>query len=180
MKEQFLKQAEREYSPQKRIAGLALEGVFFLGILPGFLIYVPPRLDLLLGFPHLDLGAANIIIGCILAVAGLLFAWWSIYIQFTIGRGTPVPLMATQKLIIQRPYSYCRNPMALGTIVALTGVALWVGSISALLLVFTGAALLLSYIKLLEEKEMVLRFGDAYLEYRKETPFIIPRFQDRR
>jgi protein-S-isoprenylcysteine O-methyltransferase Ste14 len=91
-----------------------------------------------------------------------------------------VPLMATQQLIVQKPYSYCRNPMALGAIMAFVGVAILIGSISAIILVLTGAVFLLVYIKLLEEKEMTLRFGEAYQEYKKHTPFIIPRLWQRK
>jgi protein-S-isoprenylcysteine O-methyltransferase Ste14 len=68
--------------------------------------------------------------------------------------------MATQQLIVQKPYSYCRNPMALGAIVAFLGVAILIGSISAMVLVLAGMVLLLAYIKLFEENEMELpRFG---------------------
>jgi protein-S-isoprenylcysteine O-methyltransferase Ste14 len=179
MKEIFLKQAKHEYSPGKRIMALVIEGIFFLGLFPGALVYFPPRLDQQFELPSLAFWNINIVLGCGLVVAGLLFAWWAIYVQFTIGRGTPVPVMATQQLIIQKPYSYCRNPMALGAIVAYLGVAILTGSISAVLLVLTLAVLLLVYIKLLEEKEMELRFGEAYREYRKQTPFIIPRFRKR-
>jgi protein-S-isoprenylcysteine O-methyltransferase Ste14 len=179
MKEKFLKQAKHEYSPRKRIIALMFEGLFFLGLFPGALIYFPPRLDQRFELPSLAFGVINIVLGCGFVVAGLLFGWWAIYAQFTIGRGTPVPVMATQQLIIQKPYSYCRNPMALGAIVAYLGVAILAGSISAVLLVLTLAVLLLAYIKLLEEKEMELRFGEAYREYRKQTPFIIPRFRKR-
>jgi protein-S-isoprenylcysteine O-methyltransferase Ste14 len=70
--------------------------------------------------------------------------------------------------------------MALGTIVAGLGVAILIGSISAVVLVLTLAGLLLVYIKFLEEKEMELRFGEAYREYRKQIPFIIPRFRKRK
>ena len=85
--------------------------------------------------------------------------------------------MATQQLIIQKPYDYCRNPMALGAIVLYIGVAILIGSISAVVLVLAFAALLLVYIKLLEQKEMELPFGEAYREYRRRTPFIIPRLR---
>jgi protein-S-isoprenylcysteine O-methyltransferase Ste14 len=88
--------------------------------------------------------------------------------------------MATQQLIIQKPYNYCRNPMALGAIAVYLGVAILIGSISAIVLVLTFTVLLLVYIKFLEEKEMELRFGEAYREYRKQTPFIIPRFRKRK
>jgi protein-S-isoprenylcysteine O-methyltransferase Ste14 len=180
MEEKSLKQAKREYSPGKRIIALMIEGIFFLGILPGTLVYFSPLLDHQFQLPPLAFGVINIILGCGFVVAGLLFGWWAIYVQFTIGRGTPVPVMATQQLIIQKPYNYCRNPMALGAIVAYLGVAALVGSISAVALVLILAILLLIYIKLLEEKEMELRFGEAYREYRKQTPFIIPRFRKRK
>jgi protein-S-isoprenylcysteine O-methyltransferase Ste14 len=70
--------------------------------------------------------------------------------------------------------------MALGTIVAFLGVAILIGSISAVALVLIGTVILLVYIKFLEEKEMELRFGEAYREYREQTPFIIPRFRKRK
>jgi protein-S-isoprenylcysteine O-methyltransferase Ste14 len=177
MKEKFLNQAKREYSPGKRIMALMIEGIFFISILPGALIYFSPLLDRQFKLPPLAFGLLNIVLGCGFVVAGILFAWWTIYVQFTIGRGTPVPIMATQQLIIQKPYNYCRNPMALGAIVVYLGVAILIGSISAAGLVLAFSVLLLVYIKFLEEKEMELRFGEAYREYRKQTPFIIPRFR---
>lgn len=180
MKEKLLKQAKHEYSPRERIVALMVEGVFFLGVLPGTLIYFSALLDRQFALPSFAFGIITIVLGCGFVVAGILFAWWAIYVQFTIGRGTPAPIMATQQLIIQKPYNYCRNPMALGTIVAGLGLAIFIGSISAVVLVLTLAVLLLIYIKFLEEKEMELRFGEAYREYRKQTPFIIPHFRKRK
>lgn len=180
MKEKFLKQAEREHSPGERIVLLIIAGIFFLGILPGALVYFSRLLDHKLKFPRLAYGAVNVILGCVFIVAGFLLGWWTNYVQFAIGRGTPVPIMATQQLITQKPYNYCRNPMALGTIVAFGGISILIGSISAIVLVLIGAVLLLVYIKFLEEKEMELRFGEAYREYREQTPFLIPRLRQRK
>ncbi len=179
MKEKFLKQAGREYSPERRLIALVVEGIFFLGILPAALVRFSSLLDQQFEMPHLAFGLINIIPGCGLVVMGILFAWWAIYIQFAIGRGTPVPIMATQQLIVEKPYNYCRNPMALGAIVAFFGVAILIGSISAIVLVLAGSVLLLVYIRLVEEKELELRFGEAYQAYRKQTPFIIPRLRPR-
>ena len=180
MKEKLLEQAKREYSPGKRIIALIIEGIFFLGILPAALIYFSSLLDLQFKLPHLAFGVINIVLGCGFVAAGFSLGWWAAYVQFTVGRGTPVPVMATQQLIIQKPYSYCRNPMALGAIVAYLGIAILIGSISAAAVVLALAVLLLIYIKFLEEKEMELRFGEAYLEYRKQTPFIVPRLRQRK
>ena len=44
-------------------------------------------------------------------------------------------------------------------------------------MVLLPAICLLVYIKLIEEKEMRLRFGADYIEYRRQTPFLFPRFR---
>jgi protein-S-isoprenylcysteine O-methyltransferase Ste14 len=43
-----------------------------------------------------------------------------------------------------------------------------------------GAVALLAYIRLVEEKEMAARFGEAYPAYRRRVPFIIPRLHGSR
>ncbi len=180
MKERLLRQARREYAPGPRLATLAVAGFFFLIVLPYFLIRQGARLDQRFGWTRLRRHPANRVLGWPLIVTGWLFAIWSVYALFTRGRGTPVPLMATQKLVVQRPYSYCRNPMALGAIGMYLGIALVAGSIGAGLLVLLSAALLLLYIKWGEEREMTARFGQEYLAYKQRTPFLIPRLWARR
>ncbi len=180
MRDRLLKQTSREYGPKARLALLAVAGVIFVIVLPLALVRLGGRLDRALGWPALSYPPANAIIGGLMILAGWPFALWSIYVQFTLGRGTPVPVMATQKLIVGPPYSYCRNPMALGAIVAYLGVSVVAGSPGAGLLWFLGAVALLTYIRLVEEKEMVARFGEAYLAYRRRVPFIIPRLRKSR
>jgi len=45
--------------------------------------------------------------------------------------------------------------------------------------VSSDASLLLLYLKLVEEKELAERFGDEYLAYKREVPFILPRMPRR-
>ncbi|HSN76551.1 MAG TPA: isoprenylcysteine carboxylmethyltransferase family protein, partial [Anaerolineae bacterium] len=171
----LLKQTKRGYAPKARLALLAAAGVLFVIILPLALLGLGGLLDRWLGWPALSYPPLNAIIGGLMVLAGWLLGLWTNYVQFTLGRGTPVPVMATQELIVSPPYSYCRNPMALGAIVAYLGVCVVAGSPGAALLVAVGAIALLTYIRLVEEKEMVARFGEAYLAYRRRVPFIIPR-----
>jgi len=175
--EKLLELAKKEYPAKKRFTALFLEAIFFLIILPFLLVWLGGAVDRCLNLPDLSAGIFNVLLGVPVIFAGWLFAIWSIYVQFTIGRGTPIPVMATQELIIQPPYSYCRNPMTLGAIVMYTGVSILVGSIGAFLLVVIGATALLTYIHKFEEQEMILRFGDAYKAYRRQTPFFIPKFR---
>jgi protein-S-isoprenylcysteine O-methyltransferase Ste14 len=124
MKNKIMKQAGHEYSPNQRLIFLLLLVPVFLVLLPYLFVFLGQKVDQWLGWPPILNEPLNYMVGVLLIVLGLFFALWSIYGQFTIGRGTPVPLMPTQKLVVQPPFTYCRNPMSLGTIVAYSGVAL--------------------------------------------------------
>jgi len=176
MKNKFLEQAKHEYSPKQRLIFLLPLAPIFLFLLPYLFIRLGSGIDHWLQWPQILPLPYNFILGGLLILPGGVFAMWSIYSQFTLGRGTPVPLVATQQLIIQPPYTYCRNPMALGTILVYLGAAVLFHSLGGIVIVLLFSGLLLFYIKRVEEKEMVLRFGQPYLAYKKSTPFIIPRF----
>lgn len=178
MRDRLLNQASREYGPSQRLAVLVPAGLLFVVILPLTILSLGRRLDRLLRRPpRRSIKGANAITGGLLVLGGWLLGIWANYVQFTEGRGTPVPVMATQKLITRPPYSYCRNPMALGAIIAYQGVSLIAGSLGAALLVALWSAKLLIYIKALEEREMVARFGEAYEDYRRRVPFLLPRLR---
>jgi len=179
MKDKLLEQASHEYSPKKRIVLLLFLAPIFLFILPFLFIRLGAKLDQWLQWPPFLSLPFSLILGLLLILPSWLFAMWSNYSQFTIGRGTPVPFMATQKLIVQPPYTYCRNPMALGAIGMYLGVAILSCSIGAVILVLFFAGCLLIYIKRFEENEMEIRFGQEYMAYKQRTPFLIPRFWNR-
>jgi protein-S-isoprenylcysteine O-methyltransferase Ste14 len=179
MKNKLLEQARHEYNPNQRLVALVFLAPIFLLILPYLFVRLGARLDQWLSWRPILPVPFNLVAGLLLMLPSWLFALWSIYSQFTIGRGTPVPLMATQKLIVQPPYTYCRNPMALGTFGAYLGVAILFHSPGAVILVLFFAVALLIYIKRAEENEMELRFGQEYLTYKGQVPFLIPRFWKR-
>ena len=82
------------------------------------------NLDARLGLQGFYVGVINIILGGVMMIVGGFFAMWSIYAQLTRGRGTPLPLMPTQELLIRGPFAYCRNPMTFGTILAYLGLGI--------------------------------------------------------
>jgi protein-S-isoprenylcysteine O-methyltransferase Ste14 len=171
----FREWAKREYSPEQRIVFLAFLGILFVIIIPFLLVIVSPILDQILQLPRFVYGFMNPIVGLPLIGAGLFFALWSIQSQFTVGKGTPAPMMPTRKLVALGPYSYCRNPMTFGTLLSYLGVGVWIGSASAVCLTSFFAILLVTYIKVVEERELELRFGEEYLQYKRGTSFIMPR-----
>ncbi len=172
--------AKREHSAARRIAITLLAGPVFLGLLPFLVAGAGPRLDRRLGLRPLKRGGVNRIVGGLLMVPGFSLGVWSIITQLTRGRGTPLPVMPTQELLTEGPFRYCRNPMTLGTVLAYLGIGVGAGTTAGTGLVLGLAASLLVYLKRLEEGELAERFGEAYLAYRREVPFIIPRPPKRR
>lgn len=172
---QFKRWAEKEYSMAQRVLALIPAGALFLFLIPYVLAGLAPKLDRRLGLPSLGSGIPSLLTGTIFILIGLIYALWSISDQLFRARGTPLPVMATQKLLITGPFKQCRNPMSFGTILLYFGIAMIVGSISALMMVSGFTALLVVYIKVIEERELEARFGEEYINYRARTPFLIPR-----
>ncbi len=164
-----------EHSESTRIAVTLLAGPVFLGVLPFLVAGVGPRIDRWLGLSPPRIGAAGRILGGVLTAAGFSLGFWSVYTQLDRGRGTPLPMMPTQELLTDGPFRYCRNPMTLGAILAYLGIAVSVRTPAGCGLVLSFATSLLVYLKRLEEGELAERFGQAYLAYKRETPFIVPR-----
>ncbi|NMB54450.1 MAG: isoprenylcysteine carboxylmethyltransferase family protein [Leptolinea sp.] len=171
----FVRWTRKEYSLPVRLLATACAGLLFAFLIPLTLIKFLPRVDTALGIPPLTFGYVNLLIGGICMLIGLVFGFWSIGDQLFDARGTPIPVLATQKLLVRGPFKYCRNPMSFGTFMAYFGLSICVGSVSSFVGVAVFAVLLMLYIKKFEERELEARFGEEYKEYKTKTPFIIPR-----
>ena len=170
----FVEWAKKKYTEKQRLAAMIPLGLLFVVILPYFFVWTS-GIDKRLGIPSLKFEPLNLVIGIALAVVGLIFAFWSNLSVFQEGKGTPAPIMPTQKLVLTGPYLYCRNPMSFGAMFFYLGIVVIVGSISSFVLWLILTMALLIYLKCIEEKELQARFGQEYLEYKRRVPFIIPR-----
>jgi protein-S-isoprenylcysteine O-methyltransferase Ste14 len=73
---------------------------------------------------------------------------------------------------------YMRNPMSLSAYLFLVAYPIRFPSSYLLLASLIGiipAHIL--YLKIYEEKELELKFGEEYLKYKKEAPFLMPRIK---
>ncbi|RME81993.1 MAG: isoprenylcysteine carboxylmethyltransferase family protein [Caldilineae bacterium] len=177
MLHKFQEWAQREHRTPHRVLSLVAGGAVFGFGVPIVLVALAAWLDRILHLPRLIYGQLNISLGLLMAFGGWALAAWAVQVQVVEGRGTPVPLVPTRNLVVRGPYAYCRNPMALGVILFYLGVAVWLGSPAVLVAVLLIAAVLLLYFRYIEEKELEMRFGQAYLEYKRTTPFLIPRLR---
>jgi protein-S-isoprenylcysteine O-methyltransferase Ste14 len=170
----FKQWQNNEASEGKRLLALVIGALVFPIGIPAILVVLLPQVDNRIGIGSFYIGYENIAVGVIAIMMGGFLGFWTIIAQIKLASGTPFPMLPTKKLLIVGPYRYCRNPMTLGTITAYAGVAISVGSYTALLVVAIFSLMLILYLKLIEEKELEMRFGQEYLEYKKNTPFILP------
>lgn len=103
---------------------------------------------------------------------------WALYELWTKGNGTPAPITPTNKLVTTGPYEWCRNPIELGTNIYFLALGIYFDSlVTGILCMVFGLALGTAYIKYIEEKEMLIRFGKPYKEYLHSVPFMcLPYF----
>ncbi len=117
----------------------------------------------------------NALAGAVLIVLGLpilLEAFARFALQ---GRGTPAPVAPTERLVVQGPYRFVRNPMYVAVTTVILGQALLLGD--SRLLAY-GAVVWLSFhlfVLLYEEPTLRRRFGPDYDAFRAAVPRWIPR-----
>jgi protein-S-isoprenylcysteine O-methyltransferase Ste14 len=119
-----------------------------------------------------------IAVGCLLIAGGLGMLIWTVLLFDRVGEGTlglgnvmgePV------HLVVRGPYRHVRNPMITGVLCILLGEAAVTASGSllgwfAIFLAFQATA-----IRVWEEPHLAKRYGDEYVDYRRNVPRWIPR-----
>ena len=117
------------------------------------------------------------VIGVLLAVAGLILlaVTASMFIRF--GRGTIAPWNPTRKLIVSGLYLHVRNPMIIGVLTALLGESLIFHSVQIFTWLIAFFIINDIYFVFSEEPGLTKRFGEEYLEYKRNVPRWIPRLR---
>ena len=126
---------------------------------------------------HMVLPVLQAIVGVIFVVLGLTLLITTIRLFIIVGRGTLAPWDPTKKFVAVGPYRYTRNPMISGVIFILIGETIIFGSISLLLWAVTFFIINTIYFILSEEPGLKKRFGEQYLQYKKNVPRWLPRLR---
>jgi protein-S-isoprenylcysteine O-methyltransferase Ste14 len=132
-------------------------------------------IDRWFNFPQFPPAPINGYLFLLFMIAGLLLVFWCLY-NFIKIKGTPVPFNPPPKLVTSGPYAYVRNPMLSGVFIFLFGVGCALQSVS-LLFMFTPLFILINIMELkaIEEPELEMRLGNAYIDYKKKTPMFFPK-----
>jgi protein-S-isoprenylcysteine O-methyltransferase Ste14 len=97
------------------------------------------------------------------------------FIRF--GRGTIAPWNPTRKLVVSGLYLHVRNPMIIGVLTALLGESLIFHSVQIFTWLIAFFIINNIYFVLSEEPGLTKRFGEEYLEYKRNVPRWIPRLR---
>jgi len=92
------------------------------------------------------------------------------------GWGAPFGIALSRRLAVDWLYAWTRNPMVLATLAFAVALGIWLQAAGLVLwvcLLITPA--LLFFVKMFEERELEIRFGAGYLQYKASTPMLIPR-----
>lgn len=150
-------------------------GITIFGAFTALFVLAALWVDELLGLPGVLPDGASLPVAIPVMAIGVAVTAWSGY-HFLKVKGTPVPFNPPPEIVDTGPYRYARNPMLTGVFLFLFGLGFAFDSFS-LVLFFTPLFILVNVWELqqIEEPELVKRFGDPYVEYRRRTPMFIPR-----
>lgn len=160
---------------KRRLISTPIAAIIFFGIITLFIL-CGLWVDTLLSLQSIN-GSWRFIVSAILFLPGLFLAGLSVS-QFIRTKGTPVPISPPPKLITTGLYAHARNPMIIGGFFLLEGLGFLLGSL-AVIVVFAPLPVLLYvlFIVTVEERELEMRFGEEYRDYKRRVPRFFPRFK---
>jgi len=167
----------------KMILGYVTGGLFVIGLIPSIIYLISALFDRVYRLEIFQNAVIKWTIILIFFVIGLIYGIWSILIQNTIGKGGPVEIgnieisPKTENLVVSGPYKNTRNPMLFGTFLIYLAFALFINSVTSVILVIAIFVFMLIAVVKMEEKRLVRDFGHPYEEYRKKVSKFIPFFQ---
>lgn len=182
LKGRQLRRGEKVYAEVERplgsIIGLAAVGtiIYFLEVILYLFLVFTNLISILYIFPlyfqfpfvfHMQ------IVGLILTAVGYSLFIWSVVVRgrYAVSWGMP----ENQRLVTWGPYSYVRHPSYLGYFLMFFGLfSLWPNLFTLFPLVAIPGYHRVTFD---EERLLVQRFGDEYVEYKRKTGRFIPKFR---
>lgn len=108
------------------------------------------------------------IVGTAIALLGVLLGFWSwlLFKKYDIALR---PTSDTHKLIFEGPYRFTRNPIYLGMVLFLLGIAMYIGTLPFYLVAVAFFITLNNVYIPYEEIKLSSKFSDSYLDYTRQV-----------
>jgi protein-S-isoprenylcysteine O-methyltransferase Ste14 len=141
---------------------------------PGFvLVYFPYWIT------HFQLPAAEplwrMLIAFALMLAGLAPLFTSIARFIFEGRGTLVPAVPTERLVVTGLYRFVRNPMYVGVLTTLAGETVLFEKVQIVEYTLVVGLLIYLFVLFYEEPTLLRRYPDDFPRYKRNVPRWLPR-----
>ncbi|HEY2374361.1 MAG TPA: isoprenylcysteine carboxylmethyltransferase family protein [Gemmatimonadaceae bacterium] len=162
-----------ESEDSRKTSRVALRAAIFIVLMPGAIGGWIPYL-IAGGHSRIPVWTADRVLGVVLFVVGWSILLWCTFEFVQRGRGTPSPNSAPVELVTTGLFCFVRNPMYVGVVTAISGIALARHSWSAGVYGATVAVAFHLRVVLYEEPRLTREFGDAYLTYRERVNRWIP------
>ena len=109
-------------------------------------------------------------VGLFFVAIALVIDLWSLFL-FSRARTTfhPLKLDNTSALVTSGMYRLTRNPMYLGLLLLLTGVAIWLGGLTPFLMLPLFVWIITNHQIIHEERILEEKFEQHYLEYKQKV-----------
>ncbi len=96
--------SKQNYNKAQIISSTLFGASMELGIIPFLLIVCSKQLDKLFSTQMLLSEPLRIVATSLCFLIGIPWFSWAIYVHYVQGRGTPLPLVPTKRLIVKGPY----------------------------------------------------------------------------
>lgn len=114
-------------------------------------------------------GLVPVLVGTIVAIAGMAFSLYSVH---TLGRSFSI-IPQSRAIVVNGPYKYLRHPLYAGEIVAMTGFV--IAHLSVATLALLVLLVVLQAYRAIEEEKILASTLPAYQEYMSITHRLVPR-----
>lgn len=164
------KQSSVNYILFKTLSQVLVVWTLILVVLP----YLIAKLEVNLAIGRIEFpgqGTLAAVLFGLFSIPGI----WAAIVMSRYGKGTPLPLDHATNLVVQGPYSYVRNPMALSGVGQGLAVALFLGSPLVTAYALMGSAIWQFIFRPLEEDDMAARFGAEFAVYSRNVMCWFPK-----
>ena len=153
---------------------IAVSALFTLFGGPGIVLVLAPWLITRFRVPSHE-PESRIVIAAALIVVGMIPLLESIVRFVIVGRGTLMPLVPTEHLVVSGLYRYVRNPMYVGVLTVLAGEVLLFDSRAMMEYLATVWLAIHLFVCFYEEGKLARTFPDEYRRYKSHVPRWLPR-----
>ena len=167
--------------PRLGCGAVAVYALIFVAV--PILTYIVGRfLDKTFLLPEFPPFPVNLAVGSGVFAFGLAIGIRSTRLLYLKGRGLPwgeVKRKAQSTILVTTGiYACCRNPMTFGYSLLPCGMGIMFRSPAMTFLIPAIIfVVMIIWLKLWEEPRLERRFGQVYKDYKRQTPFLVPRFK---